>query len=100
MPRYTGLEEFYITKKKKILISPKSINPNIFLNSQFTYYKVKDNDTLDGIAYDYYGKGDAYDIIMYANNLSLPTDIEVGKILIIPLNYKDAVQTIIAYNQS
>ncbi len=88
------------TMKKRALVSANQVNPSIFIQSPFTYYMVKDTDTVEGIAHDYYGRADAFDIIMLANNLFLPTDVYPGKILIIPLSLESAYQSIAALNAS
>ena len=51
-------------------------------------YTVKAGDTLDDIAYRFYGKYDLNKIeeIMKLNNIKDATTIQIGQVLIIPLN--------------
>lgn len=51
-------------------------------------YTVKEGDTLDKIAYRFYGKydPDKIDEIMKLNNIKDATTIQIGQVLIIPLN--------------
>ncbi|MDO5437655.1 MAG: LysM peptidoglycan-binding domain-containing protein [bacterium] len=51
-------------------------------------YTVKEGDTLDKIAYRFYGKYDSEKIeeIMKLNNIKDETRIQIGQVLIIPLN--------------
>jgi nucleoid-associated protein YgaU len=100
MSRYSDLDK-YFAYDKNILLSSKEFNLQIFRNLPHTFYSVQQNDTLDAIAYNYYdGHGEYWWIICMANNLSLPTDIYPGMVLLISLDYKSVLNTLSLYNKN
>lgn len=55
-----------------------------FDKSKAVYYTVIQGDTVDGIAYRFYGSENLYWAILDANNLLSELDIKVGDSLMIP----------------
>lgn len=99
MGRYSGLYN-YSYKQKKAILSAKFFPKSFFLGFSYTHYRVAIHDRLDNIAFEYYGRGDMDWIIKYANGLDLPTDINPGDILIIPLDASAVLQAIVHNNST
>jgi len=60
---------------------------------------VAEYDTLDKIAYTYYdGHAEFEWIIKMANGFSLPTDMNIGDIIVIPLDYRSILQAVTSQN--
>jgi nucleoid-associated protein YgaU len=60
----------------------------------YALHRVKKGDELDQIAYDAYGHGELWWIVAMANGLSLPTDIYIGQILVVPLDHQSVFSAI------
>lgn len=56
-----------------------------------TYYTVSQGDTLDGIAFRYYGNARFTWVILDANSLQSELDINVGDVLFIP-NFEEVAK--------
>lgn len=83
------------SKPSTILASTAPPTPTVNSSGQTTstpastkaqQYRVKDGDTLWGIAVAYYGKanGSKFTLIAQANNIDNPNEIEAGQVLTIP----------------
>ena len=98
MSRYTNSYKYIYEGKPNMLTFP-SYPAGFFNQFMSTPLKVNENDTLDTLAFEYFdGRGDLFWIIMLANNLSLPTDIQPNMILRIPLDYKSIEKAIASLN--
>ena len=64
-----------------------------FDKNKAVYYTILQGDTVDGIAYRFYGKANLYWVILDANNLLSEFDIKVGDSLMIPA-FEEVVNTI------
>ena len=78
------------TNDTPVSIVPSSTNEEATSNASSVEekYTVKAGDTLDKIAYRFYGKYDMEKInrIMQLNNIKDETTIQIGQVLIIPLD--------------
>lgn len=98
MARYANLYK-YNYKGQRVMLSAKSFPPSFFLAFHHTLYKVKEHDTLDKLAYEFYDGKSEYDwIIKAANGFELPTDMNPGDIIVIPLDYRSIIQSITSQN--
>lgn len=64
-----------------------------FDKSKAVYYTVIQGDTIDGIAYRFYGNANLYWAILDANHLLSELDIKVGDSLMIP-SFEEVVSAV------
>lgn len=86
----TRVEEFPTEKRAQVaVIAPdgETTNPNVTTTTTEEKYEVKSGDTLDSIVYRFYGRYDTEVIqkIQDLNNLSNPNALQIGQVLVIPV---------------
>ncbi|MCD8023953.1 MAG: LysM peptidoglycan-binding domain-containing protein [Candidatus Gastranaerophilales bacterium] len=76
------------TSAAPVSIMPSSTGEQATVTGTEEKYTVKEGDTLDKIAFRFYGRYDSekIDRIMELNNIKDPTTIQIGQVLIIPLD--------------
>lgn len=100
MSRYVNIPQYRNIGNKLSLFSAPQFNPETLRTVLKTVYIVKQRDRMDTIASEFYdGHGELWWLIAAANNLSLPTDIVPGQMIVIPSDYKSALQTITQMNK-
>ena len=99
--RYIATPTYPNIGGKVCFFSDPPLNPNSFKRIQKTIYQVQANDRMDIIASKFYdGRGDLWWIIAAANNLSLPTDLEEGMFIAVPVDYKNVIESIAHTNKN
>lgn len=80
--RYTGVPYYFNTRDQKEICG---LGTNLFTNTSFVSYTVKQEDTLDSLALTYYNNPTYWWVIAYFNNIqdSLKP-LTVGEIIKIP----------------
>ncbi len=99
MSRLSGIKLLEVDGKVSTY-SFKAIDRRLFLRMPYKFHTVKKNDILQHMAHDEYdGHDEHWWIIALANGLLWPTDIYIGQVLIIPLDYKSVISAIETFNK-